>query len=57
MSFCPSHPRAALDEFELFGERPRQPPPLDVDNSLRGDEGRLRKKIRLFGGSRQGHPN
>ncbi len=51
------HPNSVLDEHETFGDRPRSPPPPGVDNRLRGDEGWLKKGLRLFGAARSGKPN
>jgi hypothetical protein len=51
------HPNSVLDELETFGERPRRPPPPGVDNTFRGDEGWLKKSLRLFGAARRGKPH
>lgn len=42
------HPKFALDEFALFGERSRPPAPKGGDNSVRSDEGWLGKKLDAF---------
>jgi hypothetical protein len=51
------HPSSSVDDVKMFGEREGTPPPPGYDNSIRGDAGWLRKRIRLFGGSWQGRPN
>jgi hypothetical protein len=51
------HPASVLDDVETFGERPRQPAPPGIDNSKRGEEGWLRKGMRLFSSPRGSRPN
>lgn len=51
------HPSSSIDDIKLFGEREGRPPPAGHDNTIRGDEGWLRKGLRLFAGQRSGPPN
>jgi hypothetical protein len=51
------HPNSVQNEHETFGDRPRAPLPLGVDNRLCGDEGWLKKGLRFFGAARRGKPS
>ncbi|MGL5009497.1 MAG: hypothetical protein ACRC6I_06410 [Paracoccaceae bacterium] len=42
------HADCTLDEFAMFGDRSRPPPPKGVDNSIRGDAGWLGKRLYAF---------
>jgi hypothetical protein len=51
------HPSSSLDDIRMFGEREGQPPPPGYDNGIRGDQGWLRKSLRLFSSPRGSRPS